>query len=67
MRLELSLPDGLAVAAHRAATERGMSSSELFARAIAAFLKSHEVVHTEAPRLNQRRDPVWTQGWEPPG
>jgi hypothetical protein len=44
-----------------------MSSSELFARAIAAFLKSHEVVHTEAPRLNQRRDPVWTQGWEPPG
>ena len=42
MKFELSTPDALAAAAHRAATERGMSRSELFARAVAAFLQSHD-------------------------
>lgn len=65
MKFELSLPDALAAAAHRAATERGMSRSELFARAVAAFLQSHEVVHTEARRPHETQA-VWTQGWEPP-
>jgi metal-responsive CopG/Arc/MetJ family transcriptional regulator len=66
MTLELSIPDALAAAAHRVATERGMTRSELFARAVAAFLQSHDVVHTEASRPDETTDPVWTQGWEPP-
>jgi metal-responsive CopG/Arc/MetJ family transcriptional regulator len=68
MTLELSIPDALAAAAHRAATERGMSRSELFARAVAAFLQSHDAVHTQASRPEEATDPVWTEGWEsPPG
>lgn len=65
MKFELSIPDALAAAAHRAATEWGMSRSELFARAVAAFLHSDDVVHTEASGPHQPQ-PVWTQGWEPP-
>ena len=68
MTLELSIPDALAAAAQRAATERGMSRSELFARAVAASLQSHDAVHTEASRPQGGSCPVWTQGWEsPPG
>jgi hypothetical protein len=65
MTLELRIPDALATAAHRAAVELGMSRSELFARAVAAFLRSgHDAVHTEqAGPVGQ--DPVWTDGWEP--
>jgi metal-responsive CopG/Arc/MetJ family transcriptional regulator len=66
MKLELSIPDALATAAHRAANALGMSRSELFARAVAAFLKSgHDAVHTEKSRHEGTRDPVWTEGWDP--
>jgi len=65
MTLELRIPDALAAEAHRAATALGMSRSELYARAVAAFLKSgHDAVHTEKPSAFGR-DPVWTEGWEP--
>jgi hypothetical protein len=66
MMLELSIPDALATAAHRAATALGMSRSELYARAVAAFLKSgHSAVHTEqSSPIGQ--DPVWTDGWQLP-
>jgi hypothetical protein len=67
MNLELSIPDALAAAAHRAATKRGMSPSELFARAVAAFLQSHDVLHTEPADPRETLEPVWTQGWEPSG
>jgi hypothetical protein len=63
MTLQLSIPDSLAAAAHRAATARGMSSSELYARAVAAFLKSgHDVVHTESRPAGEGA--VWTEGWD---
>jgi hypothetical protein len=66
MTLELSIPDALEAAAHRYADALGMSRSELFARAVAAFLKSgHEAVHTEKPRPLGAGDPVWTEGWDP--
>jgi hypothetical protein len=64
MTLQLSIPDALAAAAHRAAADRGMSTNELFARAVAAFLKSHDGVHTEPTRADKARDPVWTESWE---
>jgi hypothetical protein len=66
MTLELSIPDALAATAHRAATEWGMSRSELLARAVAAFLQSHDAVDTEASRPQEAAHPVWTVGWEPP-
>lgn len=67
MKLELFIPDALAAAAHRAATERGMSRSELFARAVAAFLKSgHDGVHTEQLRSDGKQTPVWTEAWKSP-
>ena len=66
MNLELSIPDALAMEAHRVAIERGMSRSELFARAVAAFLTSHDGVHTETSRQRGTDTAVWTQGWEPP-
>jgi hypothetical protein len=65
MTLELRIPDALATAAHRTANALGMSRSELYARAVAAFLKSgHEAVHTE-PQSASGPGPVWTDGWEP--
>jgi hypothetical protein len=63
--LLLSIPDALAAAAQRAATERRMTTSELYARAVAAFLKSHEGMHTEKVRPLEGADPVWSDGWEP--
>jgi len=66
MTLELSIPDALAAAAHRTADALGMSSSEFFARAVAAFLKSrHDAVHTEKGRPQGAGDPVWADGWDP--
>lgn len=66
MTLELSIPDALATAAHRVATELGMSRSELYARALAAFLHSEsEIVRTERSRRKELQDPVWTQDGSP--
>jgi hypothetical protein len=66
MTLELSIPDALAQAAHRAAAGLGISSSELFARAVVSFLRSaSEVVRTERSPVAENRDPVWTDGLAP--
>ncbi len=66
MMLEVSIPDALATAAHRAAADRGMSQSELVARALAAFLRpGHDAVHTE-PSRPVGCAPVWTEGWDAP-
>jgi hypothetical protein len=63
--LELSIPDALAQAAHRAASDRGMSSSELFARAVAAFLRNAEHGGSTERSPDRLRDPVWTQDLVP--
>ena len=65
MTLELRIPDALATAAHRAAASLGMSRSELYARAVAAFLQStKDVVRTERDDRAGSRGPVWAEGWE---
>jgi predicted transcriptional regulator len=49
MKTAISLPDDLYRAAEQAATRLGLSRSELYQRAIAAFLKRHnEQVVTDA-------------------
>jgi hypothetical protein len=65
MTLELRIPDALATEAHRTANALGMSRSELYARAVAAFLKSgQKAIHTESASASGL-GPVWTDGWEP--
>ena len=67
MTLELRIPDALAAAAARTAASLGMSCSELYARAVAAFLQSSkDAVRTERGHPGQP-DPVWTEGWEAAG
>ncbi len=63
MTLELSIPDALATAAQRAAVALGMSSSEWYARAVAAFLRRNDALHTEQSRRGEK-EPVWTEGWD---
>ena len=63
MTLELSIPDALADAAHRTAALLGMSRSELYARAVAAFLHAaSEGARTERAGAGSNPGPVWTEG-----
>jgi len=62
--LHLYIPEALAAAAQQKAASLGMSCSELYARAVAAFLQSSkDVVRTERGHP-EGTPPVWTEGWE---
>ena len=57
MKTAISLPDGIFEEAERFARERGMSRSELYASAIAAYLKAERFLGTRA-----RLDAVYGRG-----